>query len=165
MHKRTSFMHFWYDSPTELFQAKTLEDMNKFAAPISQNNTTKTKFVRISNNNNSMPKDWYNRIWEGAHDILWKSCTQWVLNYCKALCTDHCTKLQKLRPHQINFMGDRFSAEKKWSEWAKFFSKKLSISPKNGASKDFFPKTDFPAKNGASKGAIFFQRKNVTLTW
>ena len=69
-------------------------------------------------------------------------------------------KTPHIRPHQINFMDDGFSAEKKWSEF--------SISPKNGAIEEatiFFLKKLISRKNGASEVAnVFFKERNVTLT-
>ena len=65
-----------------------------------------------------------------------------------------------IRTHQINFMDDGFSAEKK-------FYKKILISLKNGASEEatiFFPKNVFPAIMGRENFFFFFKERNITVT-
>ena len=74
-----------------------------------------------------------------------------------------------VRPHQINFMDDRFSAEKNEKSELIFFFKKILISPENRASKEatifFFFKLIF-AKMGRAEMffVFFFKERNVTLT-
>ena len=90
------------------------------------------------------------------------------------MCNTEITKIAVLvyghiyiRPHQINFLADGFSAEKNGASKQIFFSLIFFFNPpKNGASEEAlfffsFKKKLISRKNGASEKAIFFQKKGT----